>query len=246
MTREIWEYWCPASGVRSPKVNFWDIPEERRYELLRMNISSVKEEELEEWIAVHLSWESPLGNFDDSDTDTIELYERETVLRIADGLRERWRRTKEFNAWKKKHLAPLEKELVEAAKDPQFDWQFLYDLEYHKLVCMNAYMSHGYSADSEGCYKGKCWMEICIRLLDCIRKDGSNVTELQVRQMNIRNVRGIVSERDLDAFVKEDYNSAECNGEYDTKVFWGRRIYVRKMERLYHAIRLYKTRLWWC
>ena len=31
----------------------------------------------------------------------------------------------------------------------------------------------------------------------------------------------------------------------DDKEFYGRKIYVRKMERLYHLIRLYKTRDWW-
>ena len=38
--------------------------------------------------------------------------------------------------------------------------------------------------------------------------------------------------------------------KHKTKVDWkeiflGKNIYVRKMERLYHLIRLYKTRSWW-
>ena len=61
--------------------------------------------------------------------------------------------------------------------------------------------------------------------------------------MNIRNVRGLVGQDVID-----DYISAKEPMKSDIgldKEFYGRKIYVRKMERLYHLIRLYKTRDWW-
>ena len=41
-----------------------------------------------------------------------------------------WYHRKRFNEWKKGHLQPLIDELVEyVAHDPQYDWQYLYELE---------------------------------------------------------------------------------------------------------------------
>ena len=45
-----------------------------------------------------------------------------------------WYHKKRFSAWAKEELQPLIDELVEAAKTaPQYDWRFLYELEYYKL-----------------------------------------------------------------------------------------------------------------
>lgn len=41
------------------------------------------------------------------------------------------------------HLQPLIDESVKrAADDSQYDWQYLYALEYAKLRCMRVYFSH--------------------------------------------------------------------------------------------------------
>ncbi len=62
--------------------------------------------------------------------------------------------------------------------------------------------------------------------------------------MNIRSIKGL---GDKDTI--EDYFEApdpEVAPESPlSKDYYGRKIYVRKMERLYHLIRLYKTRDWW-
>lgn len=62
--------------------------------------------------------------------------------------------------------------------------------------------------------------------------------------MNIRNIGDLVS-----SGVVEDYKSVPASvtdDEYDLdKAYYGRKIYVRKMERLYYRIRLCKMRDWW-
>ncbi len=62
--------------------------------------------------------------------------------------------------------------------------------------------------------------------------------------MNIRNVDDIVPPQKI-----AEYKSAPIfDNEYptfDDKRYIGREIYVRKMERLYYKIRLYKMRQWW-
>lgn len=87
------------------------------------------------------------------------------------------------------------------------------------------------------------WMDICLNLLEYIEADGCNIPYKKVKKMNIRNVQDLVSKDLLD-----DYLSAKeprRNNVHPDKEFYGRKIYVRKMERLYHLIRMYKTRDWW-
>ena len=61
--------------------------------------------------------------------------------------------------------------------------------------------------------------------------------------MNIRNVRGLVGQDVIDDYISA--KEPRKNGIGLDKEFYGRKIYIRKMERLYHLIRLYRTRDWW-
>ena len=62
--------------------------------------------------------------------------------------------------------------------------------------------------------------------------------------MNIRNVGDIVSSALVDAY-EEALMSDEEEDNLPEKLYYGKKIYVRKMERLYYRIRLYKMREWW-
>ena len=130
-----------------------------------------------------------------------------------------------------------------AAQAPQYDWQYLYALERQKLLCMCTYFSHSRISDGAGNFEGRMWIKICLDLLEHIEENGINIPYKRIKKMNIRNINGLV-----DKEVIEDYLNAKKprkNSHYPDKEFYGRKIYVRKMERLYHLIRLYKTRDWW-
>lgn len=128
-----------------------------------------------------------------------------------------------------------------AKNNPQYDWHFLYKLERQKLVCMEAYLSHSRVADASGEYVGKKWLVLCINLLDYIL-EYKKITKAQIKRMNLRNLHGLVDTYTIQQFKKEKYakKDSKC-----MKTFRGKDIYVRKMERLYHLIQLYKTRSWW-
>ena len=68
------------------------------------------------------------------------------------------------------------------------------------------------------------------------------IIKAQIKRMNLRNLHGLVDAYTIQQFKKEKYakKDRQC-----MKTFHGKDIYVRKMERLYHLIRLYKTRFWW-
>ena len=156
-----------------------------------------------------------------------------------------WYHRKHFNEWKKKHLQPLIDELAEhAVHDPQYDWQFLYELEYAKLSCMRAYFSHSLIADENGNFGFNRWIDTCISLLKYIKDDGLHISQEQIEQMNIRNVGDIVPSSLVDAY-KEAPTPGEEADTLPDKLYYGKKIYVRKMERLYYRIRLYKMREWW-
>lgn len=126
---------------------------------------------------------------------------------------------------------------IDAIKDDHF----LYKLERQKLVCMEAYLSHSRVADASGEYVGKKWLVLCINLLDYIL-EYKEIIKAQIKRMNLRNLHGLVDAYTIQQFKKEKYakKDRQC-----MKTFHGKDIYVRKMERLYHLIRLYKTRFWW-
>ena len=202
------------------------------------------DEEFERWVSVFTPWNwhvtMPEGGF-----DALSEEDKQTVMLGAAYERSLWYHKKRFKAWQKEHLQPLVEDLVkEAANAPQYDWQYLYSLELKKLRCMRAYFSHSIIADKNGNFGFNRWIDICIRLLEFLEMDGNNISDDQVMRMNVRNVGGLVS---LD--MVEDYKSAPVSVAEDEcgldKAYYGRKIYVRKMERLYYLIRLYKMREWW-
>ena len=70
-----------------------------------------------------------------------------------------------------------------------------------------------------------------------------NIPYARIKKMNIHNVNSLVSKDVIDDYLKA--KEPRKNSHHPDKEFYGRKIYVRKMERLYHLIRLYKTRDWW-
>ena len=132
----------------------------------------------------------------------------------------------------------------EARNAPQYDWQYLYKLEYKKLICMRAYFSHSLIADEDGNYGFNRWIDTCISLLKHIKDDGMAISEAQIKKMNVRNLGDIVTPCELVNFLQAPAKQ-EDSDIYPDKIYYGTRLYVRKMERLYYRIRLYKMREWW-
>ena len=156
-----------------------------------------------------------------------------------------WYHRKHFNEWKKEHLQSLIDELMEhAAHDPQYDWQYLYALECAKLRCMRAYFSHSLIADEKGNFGFNRWIDTCIGLLEHIKDDGLHISRQQIERMNIRNIGDIVPRSLIDAY-EEAPMPGEEEDDLPDKLYYGKKICVRKMERLYYRIRLYKMRDWW-
>lgn len=156
-----------------------------------------------------------------------------------------WYHRKHFNEWKKEHLQPLIDELMEhAPHDPQYDWQYLYALECAKLRCMRAYFSHSLIADEKGNFGFNRWIDTCIGLLEHIKDDGLHISRQQIERMNIRNIGDIVPRSLIDAY-EEAPMPGEEEDDLPDKLYYGKKICVRKMERLYYRIRLYKMRDWW-
>ncbi len=110
---------------------------------------------------------------------------------------------------------------------------------------MRAYFFGLAGADRDGNFGFNRWIDACIRLLEYLEWDGSNITDEQALRMNTRNVDDIVSPG-LVKLYEEASLPGERKDEYCfDKAFYGRQIYVRKMERLYYRIRLNKMREWW-
>lgn len=233
------EYMYPLADVSH-------LTKEGKRNLLRRGMRIPKElhsdEEFEQWVTLYA--ELNKYSYSGGHKPTKEERERDK-LHTASYERGMWYHYKRFNEWKKKHLQPLVDELADhAAHDPQYDWQFVYALEYAKLRCMRAYFSYSIIADKNGNFGFNRWIDICVNLLKYIKEDGVNISEEQIERMNIRNVDDIVPPQKI-----AEYKSAPIfDNEYptfDDKRYIGREIYVRKMERLYYKIRLYKMRQWW-
>ena len=228
-----------------PLADVSNLSDNEKKDLLRRGMRISKElksdEEFEQWVTLY----SELNNSHDDDYKlTAEEIER-IMMATASYERGMWYHRKRFNEWRKKHLQPLIDELVDhAAHDPQYDRQYLYGLEYAKLRCMRAYFSHSIIADNDGNFGFNLWIDTCISLLKYLKEDGVNISDSQIERMNIRNVGDIVP-----SYKIAEYKSAPIfDNEYpafDDKRSIGREIYVRKMERLYYKIRLYKMRQWW-
>lgn len=200
------------------------------------------DEEFEQWVTLFAEWNKYSYPDGHEPTEKEREHDRMTTASIK---RAMWYHNKRFKAWKKEHLQPLIDELVgHAAHAPQYDWQFLYGLEYAKLRCMKAYFSHSLIADDNGDFGFNRWIDTCINLLEHLKNDGVHISDDQIRRMNIRNVRDVVSSSMIDDYLEAPIPRTDDDALPD-KFFYGRKIYVRKMERLYYRIRLYKMREWW-
>lgn len=229
-----------------PLADVSNLSAEERKDLLHRGLQRPKElhsdEEFELWVTLF----SELNTYSHGDDyePTTEDIERERMM-TASYQRGLWYHRKCFNAWKKKHLQPLIDELTEhAAHDPQYDWQYLYELEYAKLRCMRAYFSHSLIADEDRNFGFNRWIDACISLLQYIKDDDLHISQEQIEQMNIRNVGDLVPSSLVDTYEEAPMPSEEEDILLD-KLYYGKKIYARKMERLYYKIRLYKMRDWW-
>lgn len=237
-----------------PKVKYEDIPEERRKKW-RSHLATFdgvvsNDQEFEEWLAVWMhniysdgDYEAYIKRLPKKYRDSREDFEH-MLHDNLDYHRAEYRHITEFKKWRVENLDPEIKKLADmAAHAPQYDWQPLYALERQKLLCMRTYFSHSRISDSDGYFDGRMWMDICLSLLEHIEADGSNIPYARIKKMNIRNINGLVSKDAVTGYLIA--KEPRKNSHYPDKEFYGRKIYVRKMERLYHLIRLYKTRDWW-
>ncbi|WP_302458271.1 hypothetical protein [Mediterranea massiliensis] len=229
-----------------PLANVSHLSEKEKKDLLKHGMRIPKElqsdEEFEQWVTVFSEWNTYSYSDGHKPTEEEINFEKMVTASYERGL---WYHRKRFNEWKKEHLQPLIDELAEhAAHDPQYDWQILYELEYAKLRCMRSYFSHSLIADENGNFGFNRWIDICISLLKYIKDDDLHISRQQIDRMNIRNVGDIVSSALVDAY-EEALMSDEEEDNLPEKLYYGKKIYVRKMERLYYRIRLYKMREWW-
>lgn len=229
-----------------PLADVSHLSEKEKKDLLKRGMRIPKElqsdEEFEQWVTVFSEWSTFHCCNGHKSTEEERSFEKMLTASYERGL---WYHRKRFNEWKKEHLQPLIDELAEhAAHDPQYDWQFLYELEYAKLRCMRAYFSHSLIADENGNFGFNRWIDTCISLLKYIKDDDLHISRQQIERMNTRNVEDIVPSALMDAYEEAPAPSDEEDGLPD-KLYYGKKIYVRKMERLYYRIRLYKMREWW-
>ena len=156
-----------------------------------------------------------------------------------------WYHGRYLQFMREKYLPRLIKKLVETAQNgPLFDGAFLYPLELAKFHCMRAYFSNSFIADENGNFSFKPWIDLCIRLLKHIVKEGRDISDSQALHVNVRNVHDIVDCDEIETYINAPMPSEKKEWETD-KAWYGRKIYVRKMERLYYKIRLYKMQDWW-
>ena len=235
----------PDEDYRYPLPDVSHIPEQEarrlrskgtQFEVFGDRKQIESDEEFEVCITLHALW-----NWHHHTDD--EYYE-EIVMSDVVHNRYRWYHGRLLKALREEHLPPLVEQLVEEARHgPMFDGAFLYQIELEKLRCMRTYFSYSFIADKNGDFSFKPWMDICIRLLEYIVEEGRNISDEQCLHVNVRNVRDIVDDDLIDDYMNAPLPSeAE---EPDDKVFYGRKIYLRKAERLYYSIRLNKMHDWW-
>ena len=238
-----------------PKVKYEDIPEDRREKwschLATFNGVVSNDDEFEEWLAVWMHWLYGNGDYETyikgvpkKYRDSREQFEHMLYWDLG-FLRAEYLHITEFDRWRVENLDPEIKKLADmAASAPQYDWQDLYALERQKLLCMRTYFSHSRIADENGHFDGEVWLDICLELLKYIEADGTGIPYDKIKRMNIRNIKGLVDEDTIEDYMEAPDPEADPEAPLG-KDFYGRKMYVRKMERLYHLIRLYKTRDWW-
>lgn len=235
-----------------PLADVSHLSEKEKYELrikgMRIPKELKSDEEFEQWVTVYALWDAENSFIYTSKGKRVHLADDEKKKHIMDTAsyqRAMWYYKKRFEAWAKEELQPLVDKLVEVAKTgPQYDGCFLYELEYHKLRCMRAYFSHSLIADKNGHFGFNRWIDLCILLLQHIKENGIHINGNQLQQMNIRNVKDVVKSPLMNNYL--DACLSDCDeSKKDMRNIYGRDIYVRKMERLYYKIRLYKLREWW-
>ena len=229
-----------------PLADVSHLSEKEKKDLLKRGMRIPKElqsdEEFEQLVTVFSEWNTCTYSEGHMPTEEERDFEKMLTASYERGL---WYHRKHFSEWKKEYLQPLIDELVEhAAHDPQYDWQFIYELEYAKLRCMRAYFSHSLIADENGNFGFNRWIDICICLLQHIKDNGLHISRQQIKRMNIRNVGDVVTSSMLNDYIEATMSTDEKDNPLD-KFYYGKKIYVRKMERLYYWIRLYKMREWW-
>lgn len=229
-----------------PLADVSHLSEKEKKDLLKRGMRIPKElhsdEEFEQWVTVFSEWNTFHCSNGHKSTEEERNFERMVTASYERGL---WYHRKHFNEWKKEHLQSLIDELMEhAAHDPQYDWQYLYALECAKLRCMRTYFSHSLIADEKGNFGFNRWIDTCIGLLEHIKDDGLHISRQQIERMNIRNIGDIVPRSLIDAY-EEAPMPGEEEDDLPDKLYYGKKICVRKMERLYYRIRLYKMRDWW-
>ena len=229
-----------------PLADVSHLSEKEKKDLLKRGMRIPKElhsdEEFEQWVTVFSEWNTYSYSDGYKPTGEERIFEKMVTASYERGL---WYHRKHFNEWKKEHLQSLIDELMEhAVHDPQYDWQYLYALECAKLRCMRAYFSHFLIADEKGNFGFNRWIDTCIGLLEHIKDDGLHISRQQIERMNIRNIGDIVPRSLIDAY-EEAPMPGEEEDDLPDKLYDGKKICVRKMERLYYRIRLYKMRDWW-
>ena len=206
-----------------PIVNIEDIPPHRRKQLLEITeFTGLETDEwFEEWLAVWLNFE-----FEDI----------EQGREVAWYYRKLFKMKQDLESWRHWNLSPLDCKLFEAAKQPHFHYSYLYELELRKIECMRRELTNRGGLDSSDKY----WISIAIKLLQLLVDDGNEkkiITKKKLKQMNIRNIKGLVHQQTINEYINET--------DGYSKYLDGVEIYKRKIERLYYQIRLHKTRTWW-
>lgn len=235
-----------------PLADVSHLSEEEKKELFKRGMCIPKQlksdDEFERWVSLYALREAQDPYAFSSEGEQVCLDENEKEHLMVDTAsyhRAMWYHKKRFSAWAKEELQPLIDELVEAAKTaPQYDWRFLYELEYYKLRCMRAYFSHSLIVDGNGNFGFNKWIDLCILLLQHIKENGIHITENQLQHMNIRNVKDIVRPSLMSNYM-DVHSSVSNRFQKDQRAIYERDIYIRKMERLYYKIRLNKLREWW-
>lgn len=144
---------------------------------------------------------------------------------------------KKYRVWEKEVLAPMVKSMADYALDaPQYDASHLLGLELRKMECMDAYFSHSVTADSDGNYPGDRWLRLCIKLLHYLI-DEHKIPDANILAVNPRNIAYPLRKRDIDNFIAPE--------DPDDKLYYGRKIYWHKANRLYNNIRTHALHTWW-
>ena len=166
-----------------------------------------------------------------------ENCDKEMLASFVDYQRSLYYHKKKYRVWEKEILAPMVKRMADYALDaPQYDASYLLGLELHKMECMDAYLSHSVTADSDGNYPGGRWLRLCIKLLHYLI-DEHKIPDAKILAVNPRNITYPMRKRDIDRFITPE--------DSDDKLYYGRKIYWHKAHRLYNNIRTHALHTWW-